>query len=253
MADMTATIPVKPTVFPEPFANSGDTTSLPQTTTTPGKASFDAGFPEECSKPLADGGLPPSRIDFNSIFKLITEWLHYFQSGGLVTYNPDLNYVTPALVFHNGTGYQCLSDNGPAVASVGIKIPGAVGSETYWKPSTGELNINHFGNNANSYLLTGCYYIEDAYATLNFPVIGSGGFLTVSRRDNNLDQAFVLRTDATKLYRRNSTDGGATWSTWTKVVHTNDIRGDAYCQRFISTANPDNAVGKDNDLWIVYR
>lgn len=251
---MASLVPQKPDLLEAPFANSGDRQLIPRTTTTAGKASLDTGFPEECSLALEQGGIPPSRIDFNGIFNLITAWLHYLQSGGQVSYDQSLNYISPALVYYNGTTYSCLKSNGPQVSGVGIKIPGASGSETYWRIGFGAPTVNQFGNNANSYVTTGVHFVSDAYATSNFPVIGTGGFLTVATSGTHINQAFALRNDATRLFTRVSTDGGTTWSArWAKIVVDSDLRGDAYCQRYITTANPDNSIGKDNDLWIVWR
>lgn len=250
---MANTIPVKPSVLEAPFANNGERQTVLRSTDVAGRASLDVGFPAECSLALEQGGIPPSRIDFNGIFNMITVWLHYLQSGGMFAYNQTVNYVTPGMVFYNGTVYLCIKDNGPQVSGAGIKIPGASGSETYWKIGFGNPTVNQYGNNANAYITSGVYFVADTSATTNFPVPGTGGFLSVAANGNNISQSFVLRTDATKTYVRASINGGTSWTAWTKILTTADVRGDAYCQRYISTALPDNAIGQDNDLWIVWR
>lgn len=248
---MSREIPDKPPFFDMPFADvTADKTVIPTTTTSAGKASLENGFPVECSAPLEDGGIPPVRTDFNGILNLLSSWIFYQQSGGIAQYDTSVNYVVPGMVYYDGVVYSCLKDNGPS--STGVQIPGAVTSKKYWVAGLGNLGMNISGNNANLYLLTGTCWIDDDQATINFPTSGIGGFLTVSAHHQVVHQCMALRTSQTQMWTRTSTDAGATWTAWVKLVFASDVSNGAYTQIFIRTDNPIDALGKDGDLWFQY-
>lgn len=122
--------PVK--LIPRPFAANGTYQDIPDTTATPGRASFTAGFPTETQLPLSQGGIAPNRLDFQGLFNLLTAFGFWQQSGGQWTYAPALNYAVPCIVFRDGKLWWCLRENGPDSAN-GVKTPGASGSDAYWK------------------------------------------------------------------------------------------------------------------------
>lgn len=71
----------------QPFAVSGNRSSIPQTTTGTNAASFQDGFPPITSTPLPDGGMPPKREDFNALGYISTSTLAFLQQGGLFTFD----------------------------------------------------------------------------------------------------------------------------------------------------------------------
>ena len=244
-------VPSQPTLFDMPFAGAtADKTVIPTSTTSAGKASLENGFPVECSAPLEDGGIPPVRTDFNGILNLLSSWIFYQQSGGIAQYDTSVNYIVPGLVYYNGVVYTCLKDNGPA--SAGVQVPGAVTSSEYWVAGLGNLGINISGNNANMYLVTGTSWIDDDQATINFPTTGVGGFLTVSSHELVVHQCMALRTSQTQMWTRTSANGGATWTPWVKMLFASDVYNGAYTQIFMRTDAPNDAIGKDGDLWFQY-
>lgn len=81
------TIPIK---IVQPFAANAPTgliVQVPETTTTIGRASYDAGFPQPTFDPVASGGNPPYGSDFNGLFNQISAWVRWMIAGGAVTYD----------------------------------------------------------------------------------------------------------------------------------------------------------------------
>jgi len=80
----------RPAVVTIPFANAGSANTIPNTTSTLGKASMVNGFPDECMTPLP-AGIPPDGKDVNGILKLITQWIRFFIGGGQARWNSALS------------------------------------------------------------------------------------------------------------------------------------------------------------------
>lgn len=75
-------------VIPRPFASGGDYQApIPDDSTGTNRASFQDGWPEITSTPIADGGLPPSRLDFNGLGNLLTAYAFAMQQGQYITYS----------------------------------------------------------------------------------------------------------------------------------------------------------------------
>lgn len=260
-----ATIPKRPDLIDMPFAEHGHRLQVPTNTDLRGRASQYNGFPEECSLPLDNNGIAPSRMDFNGIFHMITQWQHWAQSGGQAIYDETLNYVTPALVYKDNTIYFCYKDNGPDVVGVGVKIPSTQAGSEYWYPILGRPSVDTFGTDANNYTQQGKYQLTKENALTNFPPTstpsqGKAGFLYVEigAGGKNCRQHYIYTEDNRHQYVRVCTDiskpaDERVWTQWRKILTEADVRGDAYCQRYITLAQPDNAIGQDNDLWIVWR
>lgn len=84
---MAQTLPTVP-VIPLPFAQNGDKNSIPASYIgSGGTASYNAGFPPECSIPISNGGVPPSRQDMNGVLNMATFPQYYLQQGGFYTFN----------------------------------------------------------------------------------------------------------------------------------------------------------------------
>lgn len=123
----------QPAILPGAFAAGGDKNTIPATNDgLSGLASIEKGFPPICQQPLAQGGLPPQRADFNGIFNLFSQFLLYVQNGGVFAYNNGLDYQPPCLVADPDSNiiYQCLQQNGPNT-SAGVQ---ALTQTTYWQP-----------------------------------------------------------------------------------------------------------------------
>lgn len=80
----------KPQLIPLAWATdapSGERNVIPTTSTTPGVASLQYGFPEQCFLPDDEGGLPPAGADFNGVLNLTTGAARYAQAGGFYQYD----------------------------------------------------------------------------------------------------------------------------------------------------------------------
>jgi len=111
-------------IITRPFANNGETRRIPDTTSTQGQASYAQGFPVETQLPLANGGIAPSRLDFNGILNVLSAMGFWQQSGGQMLYQAALSYTRPSIVHHNGRLWWCVADNGPD-ALTGVVEPGS--------------------------------------------------------------------------------------------------------------------------------
>lgn len=120
--------PTQPTLIPMPFAQNGNKNTIPENGTEgKGDASFALGFPQITETPLSIGGLPPSRKDFNGIFNLLSMFAFFGQSGGKFAWSDKLNYMPPAVIYHNGVLWWCVKENGTDTV---VKEPGT--DNAYW-------------------------------------------------------------------------------------------------------------------------
>lgn len=117
-------VPEQPTnLFTQPFANNGAYNVIPDQPTTVGRASLNDGFPTETQLPLASGGVPPNRLDFNGILNMLSAFAYYQQSGGLFTFSATADYPVPAMIFHNDTLWLSVQQSGPST-TIGPVEPG---------------------------------------------------------------------------------------------------------------------------------
>lgn len=120
--------PTQPSFIPMPFAQNGNKNTIP-TNGAEGKAdaSFESGFPQITETPLYLGGLPPQRKDFNGILNILSMFAFFGQSGGKFAWSKTLNYNVPSVIYHNGTLWWCVKENG---IDTTIKEPGT--DTNYW-------------------------------------------------------------------------------------------------------------------------
>ena len=112
------------------LAASGDFTIPPVTAASAGSGKFSQqnGFPAETSLPLAQGGFPPDRRDFNGVLNLLSQFIVWYQQGGLLNYLAQFDYEAGNEILFNGVKYRCLQANGPASSAV---TPGS--NPSVWK------------------------------------------------------------------------------------------------------------------------
>lgn len=82
---------VKPTVIPRIWSAGGQHTDITDTTTETGRASFQKGFPQETSTPIAQGGVPPKRQDFNAMGYIPMSHNFFAQNGGCYTFDSEVS------------------------------------------------------------------------------------------------------------------------------------------------------------------
>ena len=120
----------QPAILSGAFAAEGDKNTIPANNDgLSGLASIAKGFPPITQVPLAQGGQPPQRQDFNGIFNLFSQFLLYAQNGGVYAYNNTLDYQPPCIISYDGEFYSCLQENGPST-SAGVQ---PVTNTTYWE------------------------------------------------------------------------------------------------------------------------
>ncbi len=112
------------------LASQGDFTIPPVTPESAGSGKFSQqeGFPASTSLPLTKGGFPPDRLDFNGAFYLLSQFIVWYQQGGLLNYSTQFDYEVGNEILFNGVKYRCLQANGPASSTV---TPGS--NPSVWK------------------------------------------------------------------------------------------------------------------------
>ena len=128
----------QPAILSGAFAAEGDKNTIPANNDgLSGLASIAKGFPPITQVPLAQGGQPPQRQDFNGIFNLFSQFLLYAQNGGVYAYNNTLDYQPPCIISYDGEFYSCVAENGPST-SAGVQAPTVA---TYWEKLVPDVAI----------------------------------------------------------------------------------------------------------------
>lgn len=101
-----------PSFIPIPWAENGQTATIPQTTAEQGRASWDQGFPQVCALPLSAGGIPPNYLDFQGIFNALSASIYYMQTGALWPWSSTLTYPLGAHVLGSDNNeYVAVQEN----------------------------------------------------------------------------------------------------------------------------------------------
>ena len=96
------------------FAEKGDKVIPPTRAEEAGIGRFsqEAGWGIQNAKPIAEGGIPPKREDFNALAFMLSQLLVWYQQGGIMEYSADFDYEVGNEVFYQGKKYRCLIENG---------------------------------------------------------------------------------------------------------------------------------------------
>lgn len=97
-----------PQILAQPFAADGDKNTIPNDATGTQNASLEEGFPVVTEKPIATGGIPPVRKDFNGAINLMSQFYFFTQNGGTYTFNQNVSdaiggYPLNAVLWYFGT------------------------------------------------------------------------------------------------------------------------------------------------------
>ena len=179
-----------PEYLAQAFANNGAKATIPNTTTTAGRASLSQGFPTETSMPLAQGGVPPRREDFNGILYTLSSYALFQQAGGKFTYDARVDYTPPAIIFYGSDLWWCVQANG---ASSLVVTPGT--NTSYW------IKLKDYLANPLAAYPVGAYYMSSDSTS---PATLFGGTWT------QITNRFIFA--AGSGYSVNSTGGSATKS-----------------------------------------
>lgn len=153
----------QPGFIPAPFANSGTKNVIPENMPTPSAsaaASWTDGFPTVCSLPLASGGIPPARADFNGLFNSITQAQAFYQSGGVYEWDATVDYGTNRMVLgSDGKLYWSMAQSGPNTGAGAVDPTTDDG--TYW----GSVPMNAPGLGDKSDKVATTEWVKDLAAT----------------------------------------------------------------------------------------
>lgn len=123
----------QPTPLSNELAWNGDKNPIPDTNDgSKGLFSVEYGFPYVTQQPLAQGGIPPQRNDFNGVLNLLSKFIRYFQNGGVFAYNTSMDYSVGMLVRNGDRLYVCKAENG-ANTSAGVQN---ISNSNYWNEIT---------------------------------------------------------------------------------------------------------------------
>ena len=150
------------------FAKNGSKKVPPSTASQAGsgRASQLEGFKKINSTPLGQGGIPPYREDFNGIFYLFSQFLLWYQQGGIMNYDSTLDYEVNNEIYYNGTKYRCIQNNG---ASTVVKAPT---DASYWEV------INNVGDPVRYNTVQSLSVSQQLQARTNIDALGIGEFNT---------------------------------------------------------------------------
>lgn len=151
------------------FAVNGDKKLPPATAVLAGsgRASQNEGFKIENSKPLSQGGIPPFREDFNGIFNLFSQFLVWYQQGGVMQYDNSLDYEVNNEVYYNGLKYRCIQNNG---VSSTVALPT---DTTYWE------RIHNYGDPVRYNTVQSLSSAQQSTARTNINAVSGGDFNTL--------------------------------------------------------------------------
>lgn len=152
---------IQPSIMKMEWAKNGAKASIPETTTTLGKASLSQGFPTETSLPLEDGGIPPRREDFNGALNMLSLFAMFSQAGGMFSWSSEVDYDPPCIIYHNSNLWWCVQANG---LSTNIVEPGT--NRAYWIP------FKEFVSSPLDAYPVGAYYISSVSTS---PAVLFGG------------------------------------------------------------------------------
>ena len=96
-----------------------------------GRFSISKGFDLENSLPLDQGGIPPFRQDFNGMAYLLSQFLVWYQQGGLMNYSASLDYEEGNEINHKGKKWRCVKANGKS-----SKLVEPSTNTTYWREAS---------------------------------------------------------------------------------------------------------------------
>lgn len=150
------------------FAKNGSKKVPPSTASQAGsgRASQLEGFKKINATPLGQGGIPPYREDFNGIFYLFSQFLLWYQQGGIMNYDSTLDYEVNNEIYYNGTKYRCIQNNG---ASSTVKAPT---DASYWEV------INNVGDPVRYNTVQSLTTSQKLQARTNIDALGIGEFYT---------------------------------------------------------------------------
>ena len=139
-----------PTLWEQSLGYAADVNEIPvENVAGSNQASFQMIFPVVTEQPIAAGGIPPARADFNGLFKLLGDNIYFLQRGGFYQYDQGIEYDQGAIVLHNGLLYQSLTGD----ENIG-HTPGSPDSAAYWEEFIKHPDLSDFARRSEANTFT---------------------------------------------------------------------------------------------------
>lgn len=215
-------IPSNPPFLSNVLGYAADVSVIPGTTPSgSGAFSYQSAFPQITAIPLTAGGVAPMREDFNAVFKLLSQHVHFLQSGSLYTWSNALDYLKGAHILgSNGVEYIAQASSGPNVPDVGAQNP-VSDDETYWKA------VNS-GNDAGAVPIGGILPFSGTFGGTGnrFPIpLGSSAPLLNFCMCDGITTNGNPVPDLRGLFIRGASDSVPAGSTGGSETHTHSLSG----------------------------
>lgn len=134
----------KPVNIPGPWAYNGDKNTIPDSGADIGLASWAQGWGLINQLPLAAGGIPPARADFNGALNALSAHTAYQQTGAYYEWSAELMYPFAARVLgSDGKLYDWVSASG-AGTPAGAQDPATDTAHAYWQPAVTAGDLPEF-------------------------------------------------------------------------------------------------------------
>lgn len=215
-------IPSNPPFLSNVLGYAADVSVIPGTTPSgSGAFSYQSAFPQITAIPLTAGGVAPMREDFNAVFKLLSQHVHFLQSGSLYTWNNALDYLKGAHILgSDGVEYIAQASSGPNVPDVGAKNP-VSDDGTLWKA------VNS-GNDAGAVPIGGILSFSGTFGGTGnrFPIpLGSSEpLLSFCLCDGTTTNGLPV-PDLRGLFIRGASDAHPAGSTGGSETHSHSLSG----------------------------
>ena len=224
----------QPTPLSNELAWNGDKNPIPDTNDgSKGLFSVEYGFPYVTQQPLAQGGIPPQRNDFNGVLNLLSKFIRYFQNGGVFAYSENMDYSVGMLVRSGDRLYVCKAENG-ANTSAGVQN---ISNSNYWNEITLEDTLSDTlvnqlktvlvteaktaANTADwntltesrTYKISGATFSVDKHQPVG--AVGTGELIVLKNGDDTIAQVYYANSvayDKAGAYHRINI--GGTWTDW---------------------------------------
>lgn len=145
-------------LIPTPFASGGDRETFAEGAAVTNRATWLSGWGSVTSTPVAQGGRPPVRSDFNELGFVPTAFGYHMQNGGFFTFDTAVSNKIGG--YPQGAILWVLDANNNPLYAVRSLVANNTHSDltdtTYWKPLTPNLNggsmLGHLNNLATPQL-----------------------------------------------------------------------------------------------------
>lgn len=157
---------ITPALWSSALGNSADTVTIKDSSDTSTETlTWNDIFTKLTSTSITDGGLPPTREEFNALIKTLSDNIYYLQQGGVYEWSGDNQYQPGDIVRYSNTTYLCVK--APTVTS---NTPNPSDATNYWSPLATDSGLDELTTRAEAALAAmeeRLKTVEDTEVTLN--------------------------------------------------------------------------------------